>query len=72
MKFPNWNKTKRHFFPEKVESGTWFRLCPYTGAFTGRRLYIKDDKIKWDVCLSKTLKVGDIIPTGMVLLEEMR
>ena len=71
MNFPNWNKTKTHYFPEKVKNGNWFQLCPYFGAVSGKRNYIKDNTVKWDVCLSRILKVGDIIPTGMVLYEEI-
>ena len=42
------------------------------GAVSGQRNYIKNGAVKWDVCLSKTLKVGDTIPTGMVLEEELK
>jgi hypothetical protein len=63
---------KRHVFPEKVKSGNWFQIDPYMGAASGQRNYIKNGAVKWDVCLSKTLKVGDTIPTGMVLEEELK
>ncbi len=68
MKFP---KTKRHAFPERVLSGDWFQYNPYHGAVSGEKNYIRDGTVKWDVCHSRTLKVGDQIPTGMVLEEEI-
>lgn len=60
-------KRNRHTYPEKVQSESWWMYEPYMGAVSGEILTVGSGRIKYDICLAKTLKVGDTIPTGMVL-----
>ena len=64
---PTIKKLGRHTYPEIVLSDDWWCYDPYMGAITGEKWTVGSGRIRHDVCLSKTLKVGDTIPAGMVL-----